>query len=86
MTQRKVAAARLHLRTDALIAYMGGVPLTDITAVPFSSSNDAAATSEYQQVAIANTAAVAAAYEAGRARSPPRTRPWWRPRPRYRPS
>jgi cell wall-associated NlpC family hydrolase len=63
-TQRKVAAARKRLRTDALIAYMGGVPLTDITAVPFSSTNEAAATSEYQQVAIANTAAVAAAYEA----------------------
>ena len=64
VTQRKVAAARKRLRTDALIAYMGGVPLTDITAVPFSSTNEAAATSEYQQVAIANTAAVAAAYEA----------------------
>ena len=62
-TQRRVAATRLRLRTDALIAYMGGVPLTEITTVPFSSSNDAAATSEYQQVAIANTAAVAAAYE-----------------------
>ena len=62
-TQRKVAAARRRLRTDALIAYMGGVPLTDITAVPFSSSNEAAATNEYQQVAIANTAAVATAYE-----------------------
>ena len=64
VTQRKVAAARLHLRTDALLAYMGGVPLTDITTVPFSSSNEAAATSEYRQVAIANTAAVATAYEA----------------------
>jgi cell wall-associated NlpC family hydrolase len=64
VTQRKVAAARKRLRTDALIAYMGGVPLTDITAVPFSSTNEAAATSEYQQVAIANTAAVASAYEA----------------------
>ena len=63
ITERKVAATRLRLRTDALIAYMGGVPLTEITTVPFSSSNDAAATSEYQQVAIANTAAVAAAYE-----------------------
>jgi cell wall-associated NlpC family hydrolase len=63
ITQRKVTAARLRLRTDALIAYMGGVPLTNITAVPFSSTNAAAATSEYQQVAIANTAAVAAAYE-----------------------
>ena len=63
VTKRKVAATRLRLRTDALIAYMGGVPLTEITTVPFSSSNDAAATSEYQQVAIANTAAVAAAYE-----------------------
>ncbi|HVA04928.1 MAG TPA: C40 family peptidase [Acidimicrobiales bacterium] len=62
VTQRRVAATRLRLRTDALIAYMGGVPLTEITTVPFSSSNDAAATSEYQQVAIANTAAVAAAY------------------------
>jgi cell wall-associated NlpC family hydrolase len=38
--------------------------LTEITTIPFSSTNDAAATSEYQQVAIANTAAVAAAYEA----------------------
>jgi peptidoglycan DL-endopeptidase CwlO len=63
ITQRRVAATRLRLRTDALIAYMGGVPLTEITTVPFSSSNDAAATSEYQQVAIANTAAVATAYE-----------------------
>ncbi len=63
VTKRRVAATRLRLRTDALIAYMGGVPLTEITTVPFSSSNDAAATSEYQQVAIANTAAVAAAYE-----------------------
>jgi cell wall-associated NlpC family hydrolase len=63
ITQRRVAATRLRLRTDALIAYMGGVPLTEITTVPFSSSNDAAATSEYQQVAIANTAAVAVAYE-----------------------
>ncbi len=63
ITQRRVAATRLRLRTDALIAYMGGVPLTEITTVPFSSSNDAAATSEYQQVAIAITAAVAVAYE-----------------------
>ncbi len=63
-TQRKVTATRVRLRTDALIAYMGGVPLTEITTIPFSSTNDAAATSEYQQVAIANTAAVAAAYEA----------------------
>jgi cell wall-associated NlpC family hydrolase len=64
VTQRRVNATRLRLRTDALIAYMGGVPLTEITTIPFSSTNDAAATSEYQQVAIANTAAVAAAYEA----------------------
>jgi cell wall-associated NlpC family hydrolase len=64
VTQRKVTATRVRLRTDALIAYMGGVPLTEITTIPFSSTNDAAATSEYQQVAIANTAAVAAAYEA----------------------
>src|SRR5579863_6370009 len=64
VTQRRVDATRLRLRTDALIAYMGGVPLTEITTIPFSSTNDAAATSEYQQVAIANTAAVAAAYEA----------------------
>lgn len=64
VTQRKVTATRRRLRTDALIAYMGGVPLTEITTIPFSSSNDAAATSEYQQVAIANTAAVATAYEA----------------------
>jgi cell wall-associated NlpC family hydrolase len=63
VTQQKVTATRLRLRTDALIAYMGGVPLTEITTIPFSSTNDAAATSEYQQVAIANTAAVAAAYE-----------------------
>ncbi len=63
LTQQKVTATRLRLRTDALLAYMGGVPLTEITTIPFSSSNDAAATSEYQQVAIANTAAVAAAYE-----------------------
>jgi cell wall-associated NlpC family hydrolase len=62
--QRKLAATRRHLRSDALSAYMGGVPLTDITTIPFSSSNEAAATSEYQQVAIANTAAVAAAYAA----------------------
>ena len=62
--QRKLSRTRLRLRSDALSAYMGGVPLTDITTVPFSSSNEAAATSEYQQVAIANTAAVAAAYEA----------------------
>jgi cell wall-associated NlpC family hydrolase len=64
VTQRRVNATRLRLRTDALIAYMGGVPLTEITTIPFSSTNDAAATSEYQQVAIANTAAVAASYEA----------------------
>jgi len=64
VTQRRVTAARVRLRTDALIAYMGGVPLTEITTIPFSSTNDAAATSEYQQVAIANTVAVAAAYEA----------------------
>jgi cell wall-associated NlpC family hydrolase len=64
VTQRRVTATRTRLRADALIAYMGGVPLTEITTIPFSSSNDAAATSEYQQVAIANTASVAAAYEA----------------------
>jgi len=62
-TQERLAVTRVRLRSDALIAYMGGVPLTDITTVPFSSSNAAEATSEYEQVAIANTGAVASAYE-----------------------
>lgn len=62
-TQQKLALTRVRLRSDALIAYMGGVPLTDITTAPFSSSNAAEATSEYEQVAIANTDAVASAYE-----------------------
>jgi cell wall-associated NlpC family hydrolase len=63
--QRKLAATRMHLRADALIAYMGSVPLNDITTtLSFSNSNAAAVTSEYQQVAIANTSSVASAYEA----------------------
>ena len=62
--RRRLETARLRLRADALIAYMGGIPLTDITDIPLSSSNAAAATSEYEQVAIENTAAVAATFEA----------------------
>jgi cell wall-associated NlpC family hydrolase len=62
--QARLEAARLRLRADALIAYMGGIPLTDITDIPLTSTNAAAATSEYEQVAIANTSAVAATYEA----------------------
>ena len=64
VARRKLEVARLRLRADALIAYMGGIPLTDITDIPLSSSNAAAATSEYEQVAIENTAAVAATFEA----------------------
>jgi peptidoglycan DL-endopeptidase CwlO len=63
-TQRSLAATRLRLRTDALIAYMGDVPLTDVTTVQLSASNAAALTSEYEQVAMANTTAVVSAYEA----------------------
>jgi cell wall-associated NlpC family hydrolase len=62
-TQQELAVTRVRLRSDALTAYMAGVPLTDITTVPFSSSNAAEATSEYEQVAIANTDAVASDYE-----------------------
>lgn len=61
--QTRLEAARQRLRADALIAYMGGIPLTDITDIPLSSTNAAAATTEYEQVAIANTSAVAATYE-----------------------
>ncbi len=60
----KLDAARLRLRADALIAYMGDVPLTQGTTLPLSRSNAAALTSEYEQDSIADTSAVASAYEA----------------------
>ncbi len=59
----KLEAARLRLRADALIAYMGDVPLTQVTTMSFSRSNGAALTSEYEQVSMANTSAAASAYE-----------------------
>ncbi len=61
--RKKLDAARLRLRTDALIAYMGDVPLTQGTTLTLSRSNGAELTSEYEQVSMANTSVVASTYE-----------------------
>ncbi len=62
--RRKLETARLQLRADALLAYMGDIPLTQTNTLAFSRSNGAALTSEYEQVSMADITEVASAYEA----------------------
>jgi len=62
--RRKLETARLQLRTDALISYMGDIPLTQTNTLSWSRSNGAALTSEYEQVSMADIAEVASAYQA----------------------
>ena len=60
--RRRLAAARRRLQVEAVLSYMDDIPATSATAL-FSMSNATAATSEYQRVAIGDTAAAATAFD-----------------------
>jgi len=58
----KLAVARRRLQVEAVLAYIDDIPATSTTSL-FSMSTVTAAASEYQRVAIGDTAAAASAFE-----------------------